>query len=151
MAWLWRETPRSSPTLGGCPEPPLGMLGWRERERCGCCSVGREVRGSSLPQPPAAPLRTKAALSLSCLLARYKRALLSSSKSSFQGWPPTPLPGLRPPLLLPASPGWLEPSLAPACPSPSRAAAGSRCGGHPKRLVPFLWLGHQVPPSLGCA
>lgn len=48
--------------------------------------------------------------------------------------PPPPPPsaspgGLQPPLLL-------EPSLAPACPSPSRGAAGSSCGGDPDSLVP---------------
>lgn len=77
------------------------MLGWGEK--CGgWCSSGREVRGSVPPQPPSAPLGTKAALSLPCLLARYKRALLSGCKSLFQACPPPQLwggPRLACPLL----------------------------------------------------
>lgn len=37
---------------------------------------------------------------------------------------------------LPAPAGCLEPSLAPACPSPSRGAADLSCRGDPGRLVP---------------
>lgn len=78
--------------LGGHPETPLsppspGMLR-RGEKHGGWCSSGREMRGSGPLQPPSAPLRTKAALSLRCLLARYKRALLSGSKSPSQACPP---------------------------------------------------------------
>lgn len=57
--------------------------------------MGREVRGSSPLQPMSAPLRTKASLSLLCLLARYKRTLFSGSKSPFQACTPPPPPHPR--------------------------------------------------------
>lgn len=50
---------------------------------------------------------------------------------------------------LPALAGWLEPSLAPACPSPSRGAPGPSCGGDPGRLVPSCSWASTVPWLLG--
>lgn len=90
-------------SAGDSPETPLSpprcpRLGPRAASSLQQHHCSKDVRGSS--PPPPAPLRTKAALSLPCLLARYNRALLSGSKSPFQSpslLQPPSLPQLPPP------------------------------------------------------
>jgi len=117
------------------------MLCWREEKRRGWCSSGREVHGSSPPQPPSAPLRTKAALSLPCLLARYKRALFSGSKSPFQAWPPSPWASCSP---LRCSAG-AQPG---TCPS-FLGHRGVRLWRGPQWACPLPRLGQHMPLLLG--
>lgn len=118
------ETPLSPPRC-----PCLGPLAASSLQQHHC---SRDVHGSS--PPPPAPLRTKAALSLPCLLARYNRALLSGSKSPFQS----------PSLLLPPSLPQLPPPRFPSqpcrgdCCQPGTCLSPSLFWGDPGDLIPFL-------------
>lgn len=137
------KTPRSPPR---CPR--LGPLAASSLQQHHC---SKDVRGSS--PPPPAPLRTKAALSLPCLLARYNRALLSGSKSPFQS----------PSLLQPPSLPQLPPPRFPSqpcrgdCSQPATCLSPSRFFGDPGDLIPFFgriqrtWPRGLGSPAAACS